>query len=61
MPIGSRPLPDKLRPSPDAYEAGKPRALIYNGGTPKYVARINDVAAKGYEGVTMRKHDLKGG
>ena len=35
------------------HEAGKPRALIYNGGTPKYVARITDVAEKGYEGVVL--------
>ena len=25
--------------------------FVYNGGTPKYVATINDVARNGYEGV----------
>ena len=25
--------------------------MVYNGGTPKYVATINDVAEKDYEGI----------
>ena len=29
------------------HEHGKIRYLVYNGGTPKYVAAINDVAAEG--------------
>jgi len=33
------------------HEHGKVRYFVYNGGTPKYVAAINDVAAKGYEGI----------
>ena len=33
------------------HEHGKPRYLVYNGGTPKYVAAISEVAAKGYEGI----------
>ena len=33
------------------HEAGKIRYFLYNGGTPKYVGIINDVAAKGYEGI----------
>jgi ABC-type sugar transport system substrate-binding protein len=37
----------------DGHEAGKVRYFVYNGGTPKYVSRINDCAAKGYEGVVM--------
>ena len=32
------------------HEHGKIRYFVYNGGAPKYVARINDVAQKGYEG-----------
>ena len=35
------------------HEEGKVRYLVYNGGTPKYVSTINDVAASGYEGVTL--------
>jgi hypothetical protein len=33
------------------HEHGKTRYFVYNGGAPKYVARIKDVAAKGYEGI----------
>ena len=35
------------------HEQGTIRYLVYNGGSPKYVGIINDVAAKGYEGVTL--------
>ncbi len=35
------------------HEQGKIRYFVYNGGTPKYVAAINDVAAKGYEGIVF--------
>jgi hypothetical protein len=35
------------------HEHGRIRYLVYNGGTPKYVAAINDVVAKGYEGVVF--------
>ena len=35
------------------HEHGKIRYLVYNGGTPKYVAAINEVAAKGYEGIVF--------
>jgi hypothetical protein len=35
------------------HEHGKVRYFVYNGGTPKYVAAINDVAAKGYEGIVF--------
>jgi cation diffusion facilitator CzcD-associated flavoprotein CzcO len=35
------------------HEAGKIRYFLYNGGTPKYVGIINDVAAKGYEGILL--------
>jgi cation diffusion facilitator CzcD-associated flavoprotein CzcO len=33
------------------HEHGKVRYFVYNGGAPKYVARIKDVASKGYEGI----------
>ena len=35
------------------HEYGKVRYLVYNGGTPKYVSAINEVAAKGYEGIVF--------
>jgi hypothetical protein len=34
-------------------EHGKTRYLVYNGGTPKYVAAITDVAERGYEGIAF--------
>ncbi len=33
------------------HEQGKIRYFVYNGGAPKYVARIEEVAAMGYEGI----------
>ena len=35
------------------HEEGKVRYFVYNGGAPKYVARINEVAARGYEGIDL--------
>jgi len=35
------------------HEEGKIRYFVYNGGTPKFVAIINDIAAKGYEGIAF--------
>ena len=40
------------------HEHGKVRYLVYNGGTPKYVAAINDVAAKHYEGIVFASRQL---
>jgi cation diffusion facilitator CzcD-associated flavoprotein CzcO len=37
----------------EGHEEGTIRYLVYNGGMPKYVAALNDVAAKEYEGVTF--------
>lgn len=37
----------------EGHEAGKVRYMVYNGGTPKYVASINEVAAKDYEGISF--------
>jgi hypothetical protein len=33
------------------HEHGKVRYFVYNGGAPKYVARIKGVASKGYAGI----------
>jgi cation diffusion facilitator CzcD-associated flavoprotein CzcO len=35
------------------HEEGKIRYFIYNGGTPKFVRIINDIAAKDYEGIVF--------
>jgi hypothetical protein len=35
------------------HEEGKIRYFVYNGGTPKFVGIINNIAAKGYEGITF--------
>lgn len=38
------------------HEAGNPRYLVYNGGSPKYVNIINEVAVENYKGI-----DISGG
>ncbi len=35
------------------HEHGKTRYLVYNGGTPKYVSTINEVAEKNYQGIVF--------
>jgi hypothetical protein len=35
------------------HEEGKIRYFVYNGGTPKFVAIISDIAARGYEGIAF--------
>jgi cation diffusion facilitator CzcD-associated flavoprotein CzcO len=37
----------------EGHEAGRIRYFVYNGGAPKYVNTINDIAAKGYEGIEL--------
>ena len=37
----------------DGHEYGKVRHLVYNGGAPKYLERITQVADSGYEGMTF--------
>ena len=37
----------------EGHEEGTIRYLVYNGGMPKYVSALNDIAAKEYEGVTF--------
>jgi len=35
------------------HEEGTVRYFVYNGGTPKFVGIINDVAAKGYQEIAF--------
>jgi len=35
------------------HEEGRIRYVVYNGGQPKYVGILNQVAMSGYEGVTF--------
>jgi len=37
----------------EGHEEGRTRYFVYNGGTPKYVKTINEVADNGYEGVML--------
>ena len=40
------------------HEEGKVRYFVYNGGAPKYVTTINEVAATGYEGIVLSSTEL---
>ena len=40
------------------HEYGKTRYLVYNGGAPKYVSKITEVAANDYEGITFSSGSL---
>ena len=35
----------------EGHEEGKIRYFVYNGGSPKYVQRINEVEQDGYRGI----------
>ena len=37
----------------DGHEHGKTRYFVYNGGTPKYIATITEVADTGYKGLQL--------
>ena len=37
----------------EGHEEGRVRYFVYNGGSPKYVKRINAVAESGYAGITF--------
>jgi len=39
----------------DGHEHGKTRYFVYNGGTPKYIATINEVAESGYTGLHLTR------
>ena len=43
----------RLNSNIPGHEHGKTRYLVYNGGTPKYVAAITEVAQKGYEDIVF--------
>jgi cation diffusion facilitator CzcD-associated flavoprotein CzcO len=38
----------------DGHEQGKIRYLVFNGGTPKFRAKINEAAEQGYTGISFR-------
>ncbi|MCO5131757.1 MAG: NAD(P)/FAD-dependent oxidoreductase [Xanthobacteraceae bacterium] len=40
------------------HEAGKVRHIVYNGGTPKFVSIINDVAARDYPEIAFSRGDI---
>jgi cation diffusion facilitator CzcD-associated flavoprotein CzcO len=40
------------------HEYGKTRYFVYNGGAPKYVSKINEVAEKNYEGIEFTSESL---
>ncbi|MGA6974568.1 MAG: NAD(P)/FAD-dependent oxidoreductase [Candidatus Binatus sp.] len=42
------------------HEHGKIRYFVYNGGTPKYVGQINEVAANSYEGIVFTSGSTRG-
>jgi hypothetical protein len=44
-----------------AHEHGKIRYLVYNGGSPKYVAKINEVAERDYEGIALTSGSIPSG
>jgi cation diffusion facilitator CzcD-associated flavoprotein CzcO len=42
------------------HEHGKIRYLVYNGGAPKYVSKINEVAEDNYQGIVFTSDSLSG-
>ncbi len=42
----------------EGHEEGRTRYFVYNGGTPKYVKTIREVADNNYEGVTLTKNGV---
>jgi cation diffusion facilitator CzcD-associated flavoprotein CzcO len=45
----------------EGHEEGSIRYFVYNGGMPKYVSVINEVAANGYKGLTLSGPGAPGG
>ena len=43
------------------HEHGKIRYFVYNGGAPKYVSKINEVAENGYQGIVFTPGSLLSG
>jgi len=44
----------------EGHEHGKTRYFVYNGGSPKYVSRINEIAENGYEGIVFGSGPILG-
>jgi cation diffusion facilitator CzcD-associated flavoprotein CzcO len=44
----------------EGHEHGKTRYFVYNGGSPKYVSRINEIAESGYEGIVFGSGPILG-
>jgi cation diffusion facilitator CzcD-associated flavoprotein CzcO len=44
----------------EGHEHGKTRYFVYNGGSPKYVSRINEIAENGYEGILFGSGPILG-
>jgi hypothetical protein len=42
------------------HEHGKIRYLVYNGGAPKYVSKISEVAENNYQGIVFTSGSLLG-
>ena len=42
----------------EGHEEGRTRYFVYNGGTPKYVKTIREVADNNYEGVTLTRNGV---
>jgi cation diffusion facilitator CzcD-associated flavoprotein CzcO len=40
------------------HEYGKTRYFVYNGGSPKYVSKINEIAEKNYDGIEFTSESL---
>jgi hypothetical protein len=43
----------------DGHEHGKTRYFVYNGGSPKYVSKINEIAGNDYEGIIFGSGPLR--
>jgi cation diffusion facilitator CzcD-associated flavoprotein CzcO len=43
----------------DGHEHGKTRYFVYNGGSPKYVSKINEIAENSYEGIVFGSGPLR--
>jgi cation diffusion facilitator CzcD-associated flavoprotein CzcO len=43
----------------DGHEHGKTRYFVYNGGSPKYVSKINEIAENDFEGIVFGSGSLR--
>jgi len=44
----------------EGHEHGKTRYFVYNGGAPKYVGKINEIAEHGYQGIVFGSASMLG-